>query len=320
MHLTTIVSNIANSGNWQQKNCQGKVAGENAATLWHYLRYLDKNGSGKAYISIPEVSEFFDKSSKQVKRWLEDGIKLGFFRDYKRLYLNCYVIGYTSTLKVARTLGIQELGAIAQIPVEGLRNLREYATKISALAQQRATEYRQYSKKVSGYKLNIAESLQPCGIASRGILFRTKRYLVCHPRTQLVGGAQKSIAVKMGRSEITVQRHLSKCTAFEKRQLATASNEHWIEISRNKLEHKQNLRIFKLEDWETPIKAYCCIYHFPEVEPRPQKYLRQKLKRILRNASTISSAYQSPSVCDAVAGGRGGDKVNNLNLSLGGAG
>ena len=320
MHLVTIVSNIASSGNWKDKNFQGKVTGENASILWHYLRYLDVDGSGKALIRVSEVCAFFERSPKQIKRWLVDGLRLGFFGGFKKLPLGSYEIYYTSTLKVARALGIDSLGAIAQVPLEKLKNLRQYASKISVLAQQRATEYRQYGKKVSGYKLNIAESLQPCGIASRVILFRTKRYLVCHPRTQLVGGSQKSTAVKMGRAEITIQRHLSNCTAFEKRQLATASKEHWIEISRNKLEHKQNLRIFKLEDWETPIKAYCCIYHFPEVEPRPQKYLRQKLKRILRNASLISSAYESSSVCDAVAGGGGGGKVNNLKLYLGGGG
>lgn len=213
------------------------------------------------------------------------------------------MVYYTSTLNVAKTLGVDGLGAIAQIPLEGLKDLRRYTTKINALAQQRATEYRQYAKKVSGYRLNIAEALNPCGLAARAILFRTKRYLVCDPRTQLIGGSQKSTAAKMGRTEITIQRHLSNCTIFEKRQLATASREHWIEVAKNRLEHKPNLRIFKLDDWATPIKAFCSIYHFPEIEPRPQKYLRRKLKRILSNPQSISSAYQSPGEFSSLAAG-----------------
>ena len=246
MHLVTIVSNIASSGNWQSKNHQGKVAGENASVLWHYLRYLDATGSGRAYIRLSEVCAFFERLPRQVKRWLNDGLKLGFFRAFYKLPLGSYVVYYTSTLNVAKALGVNGLGAIAQIPLEGLKDLRRYVTKINALAQQRATEYRQYKKKVSGYKLNIAEALNPCGLAARAILFRTKRYLVCHPHTQLIGGSQKSIATKMGRAEITIQRHLSDCTTFEKRQLATASKEHWIEVGKNRLEHKPNLRIFKL--------------------------------------------------------------------------
>lgn len=319
MYLVTIVSNLASSGNWKAKNFQGKVAGENASILWHYLRYLDPDGSGKAYITISEIYKFFERSPKQIKRWLADGLKLGFFRNYKKLALGKYVIAYTSALKVAQKLGIDSLGAIAQIPLEGLKDLRRYSTKISALAQQRATEYRQYAKKVSGYKLNIAEALQPSGIASGGILFRTKRYLVCKPSTQLIGGSQQGIARKMGRSEATIQRHLATCKPTERRQLATASREHWIEVMQNQLKHRQNLRIFKLEDFSLPIKAYTNIYLFQEVEPRPQKYLRLKLKRILRNASLISTAYQSSDELEPFAGGGEALKKDNQNLSLGSA-
>lgn len=308
---------MAQSGNWQQTNSQGKVAGENSIKLWYYARFFDADGSGKCYIRIPEVSAFFERSPKQIKRWLNDGIKLGFFRNCKKILPGSYVVAYTSTLKVAQKLGLKKLGAIAQIPLEGLKDLRRYASKITALAIQRASEYRQQSKKACGIKLKIGDALQPSGIAAGGILFRTPRFLICRSDIQLVGGSQRGIAQSLNRAEITVQRHLSICLPIEKRQLAVASRDNWIEVTKNKLQHKQNLRLFKLEGLSVPCKAYTCVYHFPEIEPRPQKYLRLKLKRVLKKSQLITLTNQSTAVCVSVAGEEVAVKKHNSNLSMG---
>lgn len=185
---------------------------------------------------------------------------------------------YSGAIAVAKKLGLTELGAIALAPLAALKELRQYATKITVLANQRASEFRQKSKKLPGTILDPADALRPFGIAARGILFRTSRYLIVRADCQLVGGSQKTAAKKLARSATTVNSHLANLSPVEKRQIAIADRFNWLEVSRNALEHKPNLGLFKLDDFPVPLKSYCSIYHLPEIELIPQKYLRRKLK------------------------------------------
>lgn len=277
-----ILANIAQCGPWIDKNSVGKIRGENSNKLWYYLRAIDKTGSGKTYLSVVSAARFFGVTTRQIKRYLESGLKLGFFREIVCIRTGVVLVYYSSTIAVAKKLGLTELGAIASVPIAALKELRQYATKITILANQRASEFRQKSKKLPGTILDPVNALKPCGIAARGILFRTTRYLVVMADCQLIGGSQKTAAKKLARSVVTVNSHLANLTSVEKSQVAIADRFNWLEVARNQLEHKPNLGLFKLDNFPTPLKSYCSIYHLPEIELIPQKYLRRKLKIALR--------------------------------------
>lgn len=279
-----IVANIAQCGSWLAANFLGKVAGENANKLWLLARATDTQGSGKAYLNLKIVADLLGITIRQVRRYLEDGLKLEFFRSFYKIRPGVVLVYYSSTIKVAQSLGLDDLGAIADIPIAGLKDLRRYASKITVLANQRASEFRQKSKKLPGTILDPEKALKSCGIAARGILWRTPRYLIVRADTQLVGGSQLTAAKKLGRSVVTVNSHLKGLTWLQKKQIAIADRANWLEVGRNALEHKPNLGLFKLEDFPVPLKSYCCIYSMPEIELVPQKYLRQKLKIALRQA------------------------------------
>jgi hypothetical protein len=288
-----ILANLAQSGSWIGKNKVGKVCGENSSKLWYWVRAVDKAGSGKAYLSIAAAAKFFSLSSRQIKRYLDLGLKLGFFRSVTSVRPGVVLVYYAGTIAIAKKLGLTELGAIAAVPIAALKDLRQYATKITVLANQRASEFRQKSKKLPGTILDPVTALKPCGIAARGILFRTNRYLIVQADTQLVGGSQKTTAKKIGRSTVTVNSHLSNLSSVEKRQIAIADRFNWLEVGRNALEHKPNLGLFKLDNFPVPLKSYCNIYHLPEIELIPQKYLRRKLKLALGQVKNkISSILQ----------------------------
>lgn len=286
----TIVANIAQCGTWNSKNFLGKVAGENCNKLWILARTIDRQGSGKAYLNLKIISDFLQITIRQVKRYLKSGLDLGFFRSVSKVSPGLVLVYYSSTIKVAQSLGLESLGAIANVPIAALKNLRQYATKISILANQHASEFCQKSKKLVGTILDPVEALKPCGIAARGILFRTTRYLIVQANVQLVGGSQLTTAKKIGRSTVTVNRHLSNLSPWEKRQIAIADRFNWIEVGRNAIEHKPNLGLFKLQDFPVPLKSYCSIYSLPEIELIPQKYLRRKLKIALGQVKPNSRA------------------------------
>jgi hypothetical protein len=287
---TTIVANIAQCGTWNNKNFLGKVAGENSNKLWILVRTIDKLGSGKAYLDLKVCSKTLGCSYQQIKRYLESSLKLGFFRKVIKIRPGIVLVYYSSTIKVALNLGLKDLGAIAHVPIAALKNLRQYATKICLLANQHASEFRQKSRKLAGTILDPVDALRPCGIAARGILFRTSRYLIVQANIQLVGGSQKTAAKKLGRSTVTVNSHVANLSPVEKRQIAIADRDNWLEVGRNSLEHKPNLGLFKLDNFPVPLKSYCSIYSLPEIELIPQKYLRRKFKMALRQQTRESNA------------------------------
>lgn len=289
--LIKIVSNLSQCGAWINKNFLGKVAGENCNKLWSLARAVDKQGSGKAYINLKIAADLLGITIRQVRRYLKSGLELGFFRSISKIRPGLVLVYYSSTIKLAQSLGLESLGAIAEVPIAALKDLRRYATKITVLANQNASEFRQKSKKLAGTILDPVEALKPCGIAARGILFRTTRYLIVQANVQLVGGSQATAAKKMGRSTVTVSHHLSDLSPWEKRQIAIADRFNWIEVGKNALEHKPNLGLFKLDNFPVPLKSYCSIYSLPEVELVPQKYLRRKLKIALRQTNLNSREH-----------------------------
>lgn len=199
-----IVSNIAQCGTWVNKNFLGKVGGENSNKLWTIARAIDRSGSGKAYLNLEIVANLLQITIRQVRRYLKGGLDLGFFRSVTKIRPGIVLVYYASTIKVAQALGLESLGAIASVPIAAIKNLRQYATKITVLANQSASEFCQKSKKLPGKILDIEQALRPCGIASRGILFATRRYLIVRADTQLVGGSQATAAKKLGRATKTV--------------------------------------------------------------------------------------------------------------------
>ncbi len=280
--LITIVSNISQSGQWKNTNSLGKFPGENAVKLWYWLRAIDIQGSGKAYLSIEAACKFFNRSKRQIKRYLTDGVRLGFFRTTYTIRADVVLVYYSGTVKTALTLGLKTLGAIAQVPIKEIKNLKRVSTKIAVLANQRSSEFCQKSKKLAGTILDPADALRPSGIASGAILFRTSRYLIVKALTQLVGGSQKTAGRKLGRSQTTVCSHLSDLNSLEKLQIAVADRANWMDWNRNLIDNKPQLGLFKLEDFPFPLKVHTSIYRFPDIELVPQKYLRAKFNSLAK--------------------------------------
>lgn len=288
----TIIQNLIDSGNWSNTDSQGRVEGENAVKLWLWAKSRDFDGSGKAEINLKEILKFFEISPRTYRRWLIAGVRLGFLREFTKVGKGLVRVYYSSPVKLATLLGVGSLGAIANVPLESIKNLRQTCTKIAALANQVASEYRQRSKKDCRPLLNPYEALNPSDTGTGVRMFATRRYLVVSHNVQLVGGSQKTAAAKRGRAEITVNRHLADLPGSQKKQIAVADPFNAILMTANKLQHKDQLGLFYLDGFKHPLKAHCCIYSFPDIELISKKNLRHKFKRVAKDTGLIRKTYE----------------------------
>lgn len=112
--------------------------GESAALLWHWLRELDVEGSGKVCIKPSEIARRMGVSPATVYRWLRQS---AWFRGVDR---STHTIYYVSIEKVACHIGTSDLGTISQAHISNLTRSRSklLATQLDAQHGQNRARYK----------------------------------------------------------------------------------------------------------------------------------------------------------------------------------
>lgn len=278
--LTCIISNFADCGAWRNKSLYGKVAGSDASKIWHLARSLDIQGSGKAEINLSDTAEFFERKQSTILRWLKAGLKLGFLRSFTYLPNSSLVqVYYTGVVKLAKKLGITDLGAIVTAPLSALKNLKQSASIAEALQLQKRSQYKAERKKGLGEKIDISKLFGRSSEHGTGAIARTFRYIYLTNESNVYGGSQHRVAWESYRHKSTVQRRLSNLSPLNKRQIAQSKPEYLRDFIY--LNHCQvsTGKLFRHPDFPRLIfKAGCCLYNFPLWEARKYRYLRAKVK------------------------------------------
>lgn len=204
-------STLADSGFWPFKNHKGQVAKSESIRLWYYLRSQDSNGAGWGEFSLDDLCSFFDRSIYTIRRWIKWGVELGLFRAVIKLG-NKYRVYYSSLVKVCLSLEIDDLGAIAQVEVERLKELKFAATEATALRLQNQSRHKELSN--HNHESVKSKVIDPDRVLSSelgigAILARIGRFTFLKNNTFVVGVTQQHVARTLNRHPTTVQRRLS---------------------------------------------------------------------------------------------------------------
>ena len=100
----------------------GKIARKTWARLWYLLRTIDKEGSGRVKILVPEILILLRISRSTLYRWLKVGKAAGAFRGYRKIDKHTVEIVLGSKTVVCENLGITDWESITEIPLWRLFN------------------------------------------------------------------------------------------------------------------------------------------------------------------------------------------------------
>ena len=187
--------------------------GFNAIALWYWVRSLDTEGSGKVSFRILDAEVELERSKSTIKRYLENGLALGLFRSVEVRY-GRVVVYYASTKAIAIRQGLMHWGAVAEVPVSDLQNLRVVATEVQAFSLQNSSVYLAKQSTPKGLRAKVIKPedvLLKASLCSAGenVVHVGKRCMFVEPESVLVGVSQERIAETLRRNVRTVRRRLS---------------------------------------------------------------------------------------------------------------
>ena len=193
-----------------------------AIKLWYACRAIDQSGSGRVQCAIADLANVLQVSIATIRRYLKDGKRLKFFRDARTAH-GIVTVFYSSTVQVCMANGLESLGAVTEVAISDLHNLKAIATQAEAQKLQQAS----YHKARKGQKRPIptANELIPSSVKSQpckrsgasGQVVQTgDRFLFVSPDFIPFGGSQRTAAKNLGRSSRTVARRLSNRDRFKK--------------------------------------------------------------------------------------------------------
>lgn len=182
--------------------------------LWLFARAHDAKGSGRSTFPLQFAANHLDRCVSSVRAWLTEGKRQGLFRNFTTENGICTVY-YASLCAVAQIAQLEQLGPIAEVDLDSIRDLTVLATEIEAEALQRASIYAAKARaKELGQKPRmlplgklIAPS-PPCGTPSC-VLGGGKRFVSISEGSTPYGASQAAIASHRRLDVRTVQRHLS---------------------------------------------------------------------------------------------------------------
>jgi transcriptional regulator with XRE-family HTH domain len=161
-------------------------------------------------VDLAAAGECFGLSGKTVRRYLAQGLSLGFFASVK-VQAGEAVIYYNSLPRVCLALGLYDFGVGAKVEVGEIRFNRVLATELVAQKLQRQSKYK--AGQESGVKPIAEEKIFESSDASNGGkfkgFFRTDRFIGVSSNFATYGASQQTIAERSGKSPETVKRRLS---------------------------------------------------------------------------------------------------------------
>jgi len=299
------------------------LARQPEAKLWYYLRSLDPEGRGIVEAYLPEIKGLLKCSTSTVYRWLKEGKRKGFFRNYHRRGYR-FTIHLGGLLKVSAQLNLEDWGVTARIPLgkEGY-DCRHLATEISCQRLQQKSRFAAkleadrgipFANEILAGKGKIASCNDGGATNIPYLLKTTERMVMFSQSAKLFGASQLGVAKRLGISERSVRRHLSNRGVYY-RQVCQTKPEYTVTIGDQDLaasEGEPNERGRYFQAWGRVWRKGCNLYAL-EHDLTSMKRRRRNYQELRKASHAISSSYR------AVRGSGGGER-NNLDLSINEAG
>jgi hypothetical protein len=302
-------------------------------TMWLLARRFDNSrhkhggknfGSGIGSFTLLAATRILGKSEVHIKRLLREAKKSGLIRRYNQR--DGRITVYYSSLETAIAIaGLDQLGPIAAINIDDLRNLHIIATEVEAQHLQRASFYQQRQEETQQIKAQDSNPEQPttqmvapttlltCDKLAR-VSGKSDRFIFCEPGFRFYGGNQAAIAQSRGLSQATVSRHLSNKYRLAATPIRGFRQELPPIIKKQLVERHPNLKnmppkicledgLFRMNgDWWEP---HCNVYYLSH------RLVSARRRRAAFNPQSISGNYESKKTGGAV----NKEKDNKISLS-----
>jgi hypothetical protein len=176
-------------------------------------------GSGIGSFTLLGASRILNRSTGHIRKMLRAAKVSGLIRHYRQRDGRITVF-YSSLERVIAIAGLDQLGPVATINIDDLKNLHIIATEVEAQHLQRASFYQQRQEETQQIKAQDSNPEQPttqmvapitlltCDKLAR-VSRKSDRFIFCEPGFRFYGGSQAAIAQLRGLSQTTVSRHLS---------------------------------------------------------------------------------------------------------------
>lgn len=291
MTITTIHTALLNPKLYSTCPENGELDGHISILLYYFCRGLDPNGSGTAIVKIYEACQEFDKSRATIRRWMRDGLKLGFFRYVEKIKSGVYKIYYSSISHIVTKYDILYLGEIVELTNDQLKHIKIHATEANAIGSQTKSFYAATN---GGKRKLVKRTLSAKNLCSKSkrILFLSDRFILTNPAYIIYGASQEYIAKQSGYHKSTIQRRLDDKYRIshglkpvtKKQQCKRIDKEYAeLEFKENKFldsEGEENQLVFHSEKYkDLAFIPYTNIYDI-DLTLRSQRYLRAKCNRL----------------------------------------
>ncbi|MEM8611749.1 MAG: hypothetical protein AAGF93_06995 [Cyanobacteria bacterium P01_H01_bin.105] len=183
------------------------------ARLWHVLRALDTEGTGRVYFGMDEIAALMSVSTQTIYRWLKQGLGI-WWRSRRRVddQVELYLSGVA---KVACALGVGGLGAIAEVPLSELSRMgsKALATALEATYRQKQAYWAAKKTKKGQAKNSV---IDPHTAASSDKFPGANGMAVVNNGFQVPGASISGIARTVERSQSTIKRRLNNRWRIER--------------------------------------------------------------------------------------------------------
>src|SRR4028119_2018151 len=283
--------------------------------IWLLARRFDNSrhkhggknkGSGIGSFTLLAATRILGKSPGHIRRLLRDAKVSGLIRRYNQC--DGHITVYYSSLERAIAIaGLDQLGPVAAINIDDLKNLHIIATEVEAQHLQRASFYQQRQEETQQIKAQDSNPEQPttqmvapitlltCDKLAR-VSRKSDRFIFCEPGFRFYGGSQAAIAQLRGVSQATVSRHLSNKYRLAATPIRGFRQELLPIIKKQLVERHPNLKnmppkicledgLFRMNgDWWTP---HCNVYLLNH------RLVSARRRRAAFNPQSISGSYES---------------------------
>jgi hypothetical protein len=243
-------------------------------------KHRGKNfGSGIGSFTLLAATRILGHSPGHIRRLLRDAKVSGLIRRYNQRDGRITVY-YSSLERAIAIAGLDQLGPVAAINIDDLKNLHIIATEVEAQHLQRASFYQQRQEETQQIKAQDSNPEQPttqmvapitlltCDKLAR-VSRKSDRFIFCEAGFRFYGGSQEAIAQLRGLSQATVSRHLSNKYRLAATPIRGFRQELPPIIKKQLVERHPNLKnmppkicledgLFRMNgDWWTP---HCNVY------------------------------------------------------------
>jgi hypothetical protein len=243
-------------------------------------KHCGKNfGSGIGSFTLLAATRILGHSPGHIRRLLHDAKVSGLIRRYNQRDGRITVY-YSSLERAIAIAGLDQLGPVAAINIDDLKNLHIIATEVEAQHLQRASFYQQRQEETQQIKAQDSNPEQPttqmvapitlltCDKLAR-VSRKSDRFIFCESGFRFYGGSQEAIAQSRGLSQATVSRHLSNKYRLAATPIRGFRQELPPIIKKQLVERHPNLKnmppkicledgLFRMNgDWWTP---HCNVY------------------------------------------------------------